>query len=110
MEVTVDSSVLVSALVEGDEHFSPAGRVLARHFDGEYMNATSLTVPIGRLLNCPKSGEAEAKIARSQLKRWEDLGLMRFEELSRKKAEESLRLRARLKLRGMDAIVVQVAR
>ncbi len=111
MEVTVDSSVLVSALLPHDQH-SPKGRaVLARHFNGEYVNVTSITVPIE--VTCAiarRAGEAKARIARSQLSRWEELELMQFEPLTAERAEDALKEGMKLRLKGMDAVVVAIAR
>ncbi len=110
MEVTVDSSVIVAAFVTRDP-YSPEGReVLARHFDGKYVNVSSITVPIE--VSCSiarRAGDALAQAAASELKRWEELGFMRFEELTRERAEQALQLGVKLKLKGMDAVIVSVA-
>ncbi len=110
MEVTVDSSVLVSALLPRDQHSRHGKAVLARHFNGEYVNVSSITIPIEVTCSIARRvGEAKARIARSQLRRWEELELMKFEPLTTERAENALGLGMKLKLKGMDAVVVAMA-
>lgn len=110
MEVTVDSSVLVSALLPRDQHSRHGRAVLARHFNGEYVNISSATVPVEVICSIARRVDgAKAQIARSQLKRWEELKLMQFEPLTAERAENALGLGMKLKLKGMDAIVVTIA-
>ncbi len=106
----MDSSVLVSALLPRDQHSRHGIEVLARHFNGEYVNISSITVPVEVTCSIARRvGEAKARVALSQLTRWEELELMRFEPLTAERAEKALELGMKLKLKGMDAAVVAIA-
>lgn len=102
--------MLVASLLEDDEHTPQARRILERHFKNEYRTVTSITVPlevacaIGR-----RAGETEGRAALMRLTEWEGLGLVKLVQLTRQRANRALQLGLRLRLKGMDAILVQVA-
>ena len=110
-EVTLDSSVLVSALVKGDEFRPIARRILEKIFLGQYHAVTSAIVFVevcGSLSR--RVGVDKAISAKNQLIKWEDMNFIAYGELTRKRREEAAELAIELKLRWMDAIVVQVAK
>jgi len=110
-EVTLDSSVLVSAFVEDDEFRSVARKVMERIFQGEYRSTTSAIVFVEVCGSISRRAGAENAFAvRDQLVKWEDMNFITCSELTSKRRDEAAELAVRLGLRGMDAIVVQTAR
>ena len=110
-EVTLDSSVLVSAFVKGDEFRPKARRIMESVFSGERRVVTSVIVFVevcGAISR--RVGVDKALLVKDQLVEWEEMGFLVWSELTRKRMEEAAELAIELKLRGMDAIVVQVAR
>jgi len=110
-EVTLDSSVLVSALVKEDVLRSIARRIMEKIFQGQYRVTTSATVPVevcGAISK--RAGVNKAILAKNQLLKWENMNLIVFSELLGKRREEATELAIRLKMSGMDAIVVQTAK
>jgi len=110
-EVTLDSSVLVSALVKGDELRPTARRVMEKIFLGQYHVTASAIVPVEVCGSISRRvGVDKAISVKNQLTRWEDMNLVVYSELTGKRKEEATELAVKLKMRGMDAIVVQVAK
>ena len=54
-------------------------------------------------------GADKALLVRDLLVKWENMGFITWSELTGKRMGEAAELAVKLKLRGMDAIVVQVA-
>jgi len=110
-EVILDSSVLVSALVKGDEFRPIALRIMQKIFSGQYRVVTSAIVfvevcgSISRRVGVNKAISVE-----NQLIKWEDMNFVAYTNLTEKRRREAAELAIRLKLKGMDAIVVQVAK
>ena len=110
-EIVLDSSVIVSAFVQGDRFRNQARRVMKKVFDGEYSMIESSIVPVevcGSISR--RAGVKPASLAQRQLLRWEEIGVMRFAELTRKRKNEAVDLAIELQIRGMDAIILQVAK
>jgi len=110
-EVTLDSSVLVSALVKEDEFRPIARRIMEKIFSGQYHSTTSAVVFVevcGAISR--RAGVDKAISAKNQLIKWEDLNLTAYSKLARERREEAAELTIKLKMRGIDAIVVQVAK
>jgi predicted nucleic acid-binding protein len=110
-EVILDSSILVSAFVKGDK-FRPVARlVMEKIFLGEYHATTSAIVPVEVCGSISKRvGVDKAEVAKTQLMRWGDMGLITYDELSAKRRDEAVDLAIKLRMRGMDAIIVQTAK
>ncbi|MEM3022277.1 MAG: PIN domain-containing protein [Candidatus Bathyarchaeia archaeon] len=109
--VTLDSSVLVSAFVGGEAFRPIALQILRRIFLGEFRATTSAIVPVevcGAISR--RSGIEEASLVKRQLEKWEGMGFIAFSALDRGRMREAVELALRLRLKGMDAIVVQVAK
>jgi len=110
-EITLDSSVLVSALVKGDEFRPVARRIMEKIFSGQYHSTTSSVVFVevcGAIAR--RAGVDKAVASRNQLMKWENMGFTAYSELTGKRREEAAELATKLKMRGMDAIVVQAAK
>jgi len=96
--------------VKGDEFRPVARRIMEKIFSGEYHAVTSAIVPVevcGSLSR--RAGEGKADAAKNQLDRWEEMGLLTYSELTNKRRKDAEELAVKLRMRGMDAIVVQVA-
>lgn len=110
-EVILDSSVLVSALVEGEEFRPIARSIMEKIFLGKYRAVTSSIVFVEVCGSVSRRvGVDMAILVNNQLNRWEEMGLISFSEFTGKRREEAVGLAVQLKLKGMDAVVVQVAR
>lgn len=110
-EVTLDSSVLVSALVEHEERRPVARGIMKRLFEGDLHVITSAIVPVevcGAIAR--RASIAAAKKAISQLQKWSDMRLIEYADLTQERSRKSAELAVDLRVRGMDAIVIQVAR
>lgn len=109
--MTLDSSVLVSAFVKGDEFRSKARRIMEKVFSGEFRVVTSAIVFVevcGAISR--RVGVDKALLVNDQLVKWDNMNFIGWSELTGKRMGEAAELAVKLKLRGMDAIVVQVAR
>lgn len=110
-EVILDSSILVSAFVKGDKFRSVARLVMKKIFLGEYRATTSAIVPVEVCGSISKRvGVDKAEVAKNQLIKWESMGLITYNELGAKRRDEAMGLAIKLRMRGMDAIIVQTAR
>jgi len=110
-EVTLDSSVLVSALVKEDVFRTIARRIMEKIFQGQDHATTSAIVPVevcGSISR--RAGVNKAILAKNQLLKWESMNLIAYSELTGKRREEATELAIKLKMSGMDAIVVQAAK
>ncbi len=110
-EVILDSSVLVSALVKGDEFRPIALRIMQKIFSGQYRVVTSAIVFVevcGSISR--RAGVNKAISVENQLIKWEDMDFFVYTNLTEKRRREAAELAIRLKLKGMDAIVIQVAK
>lgn len=110
-EVTLDSSVLVSVFVKGDKFRPVALRIMERVFLGEYRVVTSVIVPVEVCgVISRRAGVDRAVLVKRQLDKWENMNLIGYSELSGRRRRDAAEIAVNLKLRGMDAIVVQVAK
>jgi len=110
-EITIDSSVLVSAFVKSDEFRPKARQVMKRIFSGEYRAITSATVFVEVCGSISRRTSLDDAVAvRGQLIKWEEMNLIIYSELTARRRDEAAELAIRLGLRGMDAVVVQAAK
>jgi predicted nucleic acid-binding protein len=110
-EVTLDSSVFVSAFVRGEEHNQVARLIMKKVFDGDLHIVTSAIVPVevaGAIAR--KASAAAAKKAIAQMQRWRDMKLIEYSELTEYRSRASAEVAAFLRVKGMDAIVIQTAK
>lgn len=107
----MDSSVLVSAFVKRDESRPEALTIIEKMFSGQYRVTTSATVFVevcGAIAR--RAGADKAVSVKNQLLRWESMNFIGYSELNGKRRREAAELATALGLKGMDAIVVQVAK
>jgi len=110
-KVTFDSSVLVSAFVKGDRFRPKARHIMEKMFSGQYHVVTSATVFVevcGAISR--RVGANKALLVKNHLVKWGNMNFIAWNELTKKRMEEAAELAVKLNLRGMDAIVIQVAK
>ncbi len=110
-EVTLDSSVFVSAFVQGEQHNRVARVIMKKVFDGNLHVVTSAIVPVevsGAISR--RASVAAAKKAMLQMQRWSEMKLIEYSELTERRSRASAEVAAVLRVRGMDAIVIQTAK
>jgi len=111
IEATLDSSVFVSAFVKGEEHRPTASVIIKRMFDGKLRVVTSVIVPVEVCGAIARRASPEAaRKAMTQIRKWGDLKLINYSELTEDRSRESAELALSLRLKGMDAIVIQVSK
>lgn len=80
-------------------------------FLGQYHVTTSAIVHVEVCGSISRRvGMNKATSVKNQLIRWENMNLIAYRELTRKRREVATELTVKLKMRGMDAMVVQVAK
>ena len=110
-EIALDSSVLVSALIKGDQHRPQARKIMEKIFSGEYSATISTIVPVEVCGSISKrAGIDKATMAKDQLIKWNNLNLINYNELTEERQNEAVDLAVKLRMKGMDAIVVQTAK
>lgn len=110
-EVTLDSSVIVSAFVKEDKFRSAALHVMEKVFNGKYQVVTSGIVPVevcGAISR--RAGVEKAIAVKRELDKWEDMNFITYKELDTSRRREAVEIAVKTRLKGMDAIVVQVAK
>ena len=110
-EVTLDSSVLVSAFVKEDRFRPVAFRVMEKVFLGQYHVVTSAIVPVevcGAISR--RAGVDEAVSVKRQLDKWENMNFIAYSDLSGRRRREATEIAVKFKLKGTDAIVIQAER
>ena len=110
-EVTLDSSVLASAFLKEDRFRPMALRVVEKVFLGRYHVATSAIVPVeicGAISR--RAGVDKAVSVKRQLDKWENMKFIAYSDLSGRRRKEATEIAVKLKLKGMDAIVIQAAK
>jgi len=110
-EVTIDSSVLVSAFVKDDKFRPEAREAMKKMFSGEYRATTSATVFVEACGSISRRTSMDNAIAvRDQLIKWEEMNFITYNELTVRRRDEAAELAMKLGLGGMDAVVVQAAK
>lgn len=80
-------------------------------FSGQYHSTTSTAVFVevcGAISR--RVGVEKGTLAKNQLVRWEDMSLTAYSELTGKRRGEATELAIKLKMRGVDAMVVQATK
>ena len=83
---------------------------MERLFEGDLHVVTSVIVPVevcGAIAR--RASIAAAKKAISQLQKWSEMRLIEYADLTQERWRKSAELAVDLRVRGMDAIVIQVA-
>lgn len=110
-ELTLDSSVFVSAFVKDDLFRLAALQIFKKIFSGEYHVSTSAIVPVEVCgVISRRVGVDKAVKVKNQLDKWEDMNFISYVEVDAERRREAADLAVKLQLRGMDALVVQAAK
>jgi len=110
-DFVIDSPVLVSSLIPSDKFFSNGASVVRKILTRRKIACASVIVPVevcGAIAR--RTGDRDgAREAGLQMQNWVRLGLLELVDLNRRRMNEAQELAIKLSVKGMDAIVVQVA-
>ncbi len=108
--VVLDSSVLVSAFVKEDTFHQHGREVMRRVFQGRYSAAASVIVPIEVCgVIARRVGVDQAETVKELLVKWETTGLLDCKELTQTRKDTARELAIKLRVRGMDAVIIESA-
>lgn len=107
--LTLDSSVIIAALREQEEKHKECFRLLEKIKNAEYIAVESYTVLV-EVVAAIKRRTGSDQLAERVKKDLQGIGSIYFFELESYRANESSDIAKRSGMRGMDAIVVQIAR
>ena len=108
-ELVVDSSVFIAAFKIGDP-FHEQAREIIKQIGIKYRAFVSCLVPVevvGAIARVVSPKYAE--LIRKRFANWEKGGFFVLEELNKKRADEAQLIAIRYRLRGADAVIVQLA-
>ncbi len=108
MLLTLDSSVIVAALRDGEPFHFECLRVLRQVREGRHDTVQPLSVLV-EVTAAIRRRTGSTDLADRVYRDLRGLGSMRFVELDASRADRAAWLAQRMGLRGMDALVVQVA-
>ncbi len=108
MQVVLDSSVIVAALVEKEEKHIACLKLLEKIKDGKLVALEPYTVLI-EVVAAIKRRSGSEELAERVGEDLKNLDLIYFLELVSQRAEQASEIAAKTSLRGMDAVVVQIA-
>ncbi|MBI4171042.1 MAG: type II toxin-antitoxin system VapC family toxin [Candidatus Aenigmarchaeota archaeon] len=109
MLITLDSSVIVASVMEKEEHHDACAKLMNKLSKAEYDAAVPYSVLVEVTASVKRRTDSEelATIIENDLK---NISSINFFELSEWRTEEAVVIAAKTGLRGMDAIIVQIAK
>jgi predicted nucleic acid-binding protein len=107
--LTLDSSIIIAALREQEEKHEQCLRLLEKIKNVEYIAVEPYTVLV-EVVAAIKRRTGSEQLAEKIKKDLQGIGSIHFLELESDRANEASELAQKSGMRGMDAIVVQVAR
>ena len=110
MEIIVDSNIFVASLIEKDPFYAKGVELINKMNNKEYLFHISVIVPIE--VSCTiarKVGKEEAIESIDIMENWGKENKIKLHVLNRKRMKEAEKYGALFKLKGMDAIIVQLA-
>ena len=109
-EIVVDSNVFIASLIDSDP-FNQRGREFINKLEkGEYQFHLSIIVPIEVSCNIArKVGNEEGLETKDILENWIKENKIKVHSLDQKRMKEAEKYGILFKLKGMDAIIVQLA-
>ena len=111
-DFVLDSSVLVASLIPSDQFFRNGASVVDKILNRKKTASTSVIVPVevcGAIARRTKNIES-ARATRYQIQKWVRLGLLEIVELNKRRMQEAQELAIEYSIKGMDAIIAQVAK
>jgi len=107
--VTLDSSVIVAALREQEETHEVCKRLLEKVKDGDFIALEPYTVLI-EVVAAIKRRTGSTSLGGRVKKDLQDLDTINFLDLDLVRADEAANIAKEIGVRGMDAIVIQIAK
>lgn len=110
-DFAIDSSVLVASLIPSDKFYSNGSSVIKKVLTGRKIACTSVIAPVEvSSAIARRTGDRDsAEAARLQMQKWVRLGLLELVDLNRRRMEKAQEIAIKYSIKGMDAIIVQVA-
>ena len=109
MLLTIDSSLFVAALREQEPFHRECMLLLAAVREGRHMTVQPLTVLV-EVVSAIRRRTGSEELARRVQRDLLALMPLRFVELDARRAEEAMEVASTVGVRGMDAVVMQVAK
>ncbi len=109
MLLTVDSSVIVASIIEKEEHHNVCKKLMSRIANGHHTSIapySTLVEVVGALKRRTNSGE----LAESTKNELQNMTTIYFIELTKERADSAASIASKLGMKGMDALVVQIAK
>ena len=107
--VTLDSSVIVAALREQEEKHEECKRLLKKVKGGNFIALEPYTVLV-EVVAAIKRRTGATPLAERVKKDLQDIDTINFLDLDLVRADEAANIAKEIRVRGMDAIVVQIAK
>ena len=110
-ELIVDSNVFIASLIEFDEFHQKSIEIIKKMDNNEYIFHISMIVPIE--VGCSiarRVGIKESNDSIEILDNWIKENKIKIYELNEKRMQEAQKFGLQFKLRGMDAIIVQLTK
>lgn len=107
--LTLDSSVLVAALREAEEKHQICQVLFQRIVEGEYLAIEPYSVLV-EVVAAVKRRTGDLSFAQKVRKDLLQIETITFEELLKFRAEKACKIAEKTGVRGMDALVVQIAK
>ncbi len=108
MNFTIDSSVIVASLREGERAHQKSKAFITEVIEGEHTAYESAIVPV-EVTAAIKRRTDSRELARQVKKHLLNLDSLIFCELSKSRMQSAARIAEKVSLRGMDAIIAQIA-
>ena len=110
-ELIVDSNVFIASLIEFDEFHQKSIEIIKKMDNNEYIFHISMIIPIE--VGCSiarRVGIKESNDSIEILDNWIKEHKIKIYELNEKRMQEAQKCGLQFKLRGMDAIIVQLTK
>ena len=107
--LTVDSSVIISSLLEQESRHKEASEIWHRVLSGKHFSVMPLSVLV-EVVAAIRRRTGSEDLAREVKKALLDADAVSFIVLDEQAAEDAAEIAAKTAVRGMDALVIQVAK
>jgi predicted nucleic acid-binding protein len=108
MLLTVDSSIIVASLIEKENHHEACKRIVDDILDAKHEAVMPYSVLV-ETVGAIKRRTGSEELAEKAINDLENMAAIYFIELTKERAREAANIAKESGLRGMDAIIVQVA-
>ncbi len=108
MLLVLDSSVIVAALRQAEEHHESCAQLLLKIGEGQHRAIAPLTVLV-EVVAAVRRRTGSKRLAERTSRFLQSLSTLSFWELTEARAQAAAKIAVQTGLRGMDALVVQLA-